>query len=162
MKTNDVIQVVYTPEELESLDTNLVGLELVAKKHAPNLTTGDRQQYGSIQDANKLMVNKGLFYMEQNPDIVPKFVDINEFKRDYEARYTIEKAIRRLDAIKRKLEDTKILLDYDNYQDVMAFYRAVRYLAKEKEEYAIHVYEELKTYFPGNRTSNSENEETEK
>jgi hypothetical protein len=161
MKTNDVIQVEFTPVELESLNTNLVGLESVAKKHAPNLTAEDRQQFGSIQDRNKLMVNKGMFYMEQNPDIVPKFVDINEFKRDYEARDTIEKAIRRLDAIRRKLEDTKILLDYDNYQDVMAFYRAVRYLAKEKEEYAIHVYEELKTYFPGNKTSNSENEETE-
>lgn len=162
MKKNDVIQVVLSAEEMESLNTHLSGLESVARMHAPNLTANDRQVYGSIQDANKLMVNKSLFYMEQNPDIVPKFVDINEFKRDYEARDTIEQAIRRLDAIKRKLEDTKILLDYDNYQDVMAFYRAVRYLAKEQEEYAIHVYEELKTYFPGNRTSNSENEETEK
>ena len=94
--------------------------------------------------------------MDQHPDLVPQFVNIDEFERDYSARETIEEMIQKLDLIKRKLSDTKILLDHDNYQDTMAFYRSIRYYAAEQQQGAIPIYEELKQFFPHGKKKEAE------
>lgn len=93
--------------------------------------------------------------MEQNPSMIPTFIDQGEFQRDLTAREEIEKLILKLDTIKRNLSDTKILLDNDNYHDALAFYRSVRYLANEHQSGAIAVYEELKQYFPSKKKEGS-------
>lgn len=94
--------------------------------------------------------------MDQHPDLVPNFVNSDEFERDYRAREVIEEMIQKLDLIKHKLSDTKILLDHDNYQDTMAFYRAVRYYAAEQQQGAIPIYEELKQFFPHGKKKEEE------
>lgn len=147
MKNNDLIEVVYAPEELDACNAGLTAVETFAGKHAPNLTAEDRQTYGSINETNKLFVNKTKILMEQNPTMVPVFINQEEYQRDFIAREEIEKLILKLDTIKRNLTDTKILLDHDNYYDALSFYRSVRYLAKEQQPGAIAVHEELKQYF---------------
>jgi len=52
----------------------------------------------------------------------------------------------------------KILLDYDNYQDVLAFYRSVRYSAGEKVSNALTVYNDMKQFFPRTGSSKTETE----
>lgn len=151
MKNNDLIQVVYTPEELEACNTGVSAVEAFAGKHVPNLSAEDRQHFGSINEINKLFVNKSKTLMEQNPSMIPPFIDQSEFQKDLIAREEIEKLILKLDTIKRNLSDTKILLDNDNYHDALAFYRSVRYLANEQQSGAIAVYEELKQYFPSKK-----------
>lgn len=148
MKNNDLIQVAYTPEDLEACNTGVTAVETFANKHVPNLSGEDRQNLGSINETNKLFVNKTKTLMEQNPSMVPVFINQEEYHRDLTARQEIEELLLKLDTIKRNLSDTKILLDNDNYHDALAFYRSVRYLANEHQSGAIAVYEELKQYFP--------------
>jgi len=156
MKNNDLIQVVFTEEELTANNTNLDALLTFAEKNAPELTTEDRVSYGSINETNKLLVNKSKSYMEQNPDLIPSFVNMEEFERDFKARNDIEEIIQKIDIIKRKLSDTKILLNHDNYQDTLAFYRAVRYYAAEQQQGAIPIYEDLKQFFPHGKKKEEE------
>lgn len=156
MKNNDLIQITFTAEELTENNAHLDALLAFAGKSAPQLSSEDRMNYGSINETNKLLVNKSKSYMEQNPDLIPQFVNMDEFERDYIARETIEEMIQKLDLIKRKLSDTKILLDHDNYQDTMTFYRAIRYYAAEQQQGAIPIYEELKQFFPHGRKKEEE------
>lgn len=151
MKNNDLIQVTFTTEELTENNTHLDALLAFASKNAPQLSLEDRTNYGSVNETNKLLVNKAKSFMDQHPELVPLFVNMEEFERDYRAREIIEGIILKLDLIKRKLSDTKILLDHDNYHDTMAFYRSVRYYAGEHEQGAIPIYEELKQFFPHNK-----------
>lgn len=155
MKTEDLIQVVYSTEVLTNCEQNLSGMEEFANLHARDLSAEDRVSYGSINETNKLLVNKGQIIMEQNPELIPQFVDFEEFGRDFIAREQIEKVLLRLEVIKQKLTNTKILLDHDNYHDVLAFYRSVRYLAKEQVQGAIPIYDELKQYFPHTKSKKS-------
>lgn len=148
MKNNDLIQVTISQEELTENNAHLDALLVFAGKSAPELSSEDRTNYGSINETNKLLVNKSKSYMEQNPELIPSFVNMDEFNSDFIARKNLEEMIQKLDLIKRKLSDTKILLDHDNYQDTMTFYRAVRYYAAEQEQGAIPIYEELKQFFP--------------
>ena len=60
-------------------------------------------------------------FMRKNPKYIPNFVDIEEFDQDFIAREQIENMLRKLEKLCQKLNDTKILLDNDNYQDSMAF-----------------------------------------
>jgi len=151
MRSDDLIMVAYTTEELEACNTGIVTVETFAGKHVPNLSADDRQNLGSINETNKLFVNKTKTLMKQNPSMVPVFINQDEYNRDLVAREEIEKLILKLDTIKRNLSDTKILLDHDNYHDALAFYRSVRYLANEHQIGAIAVYEELKQYFPSKK-----------
>ena len=49
-----------------------------------NLTPDERQQYGSIADHNKVLVEKAKIYMDKVPQTVPQTKDRNEFCRDYD------------------------------------------------------------------------------
>ena len=86
MENNDLIQVVYTAEELEAFNTGIAAVETFAAKYVLNLSAEDRQNLGSINETNKLFVNKTKILMEQNPSMVPVFVDQEEYGRDLTAR----------------------------------------------------------------------------
>ncbi len=161
MKNEDLIQVVYTAEEMEQVKNSLNQLEALANKYRPNLTAEERSSYGTIKELNKLFVNKSKILMEQNSNLVPPFLDMEEFNRDFTARKNIEDVLLRIDRIVRDLSDIKILLDNDNYQDSLAFYRGVRYWAKEKQDGAIAVYNQLKVFFPNGKRKNDEEQNAE-
>ena len=158
MKNNDLIQVVFTEEELTEYSTHLDALLTAANKNAPGLTPEQRSTFGSINETNKLLVNKARVIMQENSKYVPNFVNLEEFERDFAAREKIENMLRKIEQIRQKLNDTKILLDNDNYQDSMAFYRSVRYFANEHDQEAMPLYEELKQFFPNHKSNTKEEE----
>jgi len=77
---------------------------------------------------------------------------MEEFNLDYKARKEIEYLLLRINAINQKLQNTKILLDHDNYHRALSFYRMVRYNAQEQQSFAIPIYEILKKYFGGRKS----------
>lgn len=148
MINDDLIQVVFTPEDKETAKQALRTLLDIITSKAPVLSNDDRRTYGSVAEQNKLKINKGRTYMQQFPELVPQFLDQNEFERDFQARSDAEELIMLAEEGLRKLSDMKIMLDYDNYQDVLAFYRSVRYGASEKISNAVTVYNDMKQFFP--------------
>ena len=69
--------------------------------------------------------------MEQYPDYVPRYIDKAEFDKDYTAREVLESRMIKLEGITEQVEDTKKLLDFDNYQAALSFYRSVKILESE-------------------------------
>lgn len=148
MINKDLIQLSFSEEEKASLKDALRTIQDIIKPTAPNLSTDERREYGSIAEQNKLKINKARTYMAEYPAFVPAFVDVEEFERDYQARQEIGEILIAITDLERQLSDIKILLDYDNYQDVLAFYRSVRYHAKEQDSSAITIYNDMKKLFP--------------
>lgn len=148
MINDDLIQVVFTDEEKENAKQALVTLLAIITHKAPVLSNDDRRAYGSVAELNKLKINKSRTYIKQFPELVPSFIDLNEFERDFQTRVEAEELIILAEDALRRLTDMKIMLDYDNYQDVLAFYRSVRYSANEKIGNAVTVYRDLKQFFP--------------
>ncbi len=156
MKNNDLIQVTFSEEKLTENNAHLDALLDSANENAPGLTAEQRSTYGSINETNKLLVNKARAIMHENPKYIPNFVSVDEFERDFRAREVIEEMLRKVDQIQQKLNDTKILLDNDNYQDVMAYYRAIRYYTNEHDQEAMPLYNELKQFFPNHKNVQKE------
>lgn len=157
MPTNDLIKVVFTPEERDAVNQGLQAVSDIINAKAPVLSNDDRRKYGSVADRNKLVINKAKTYLEQFPQFKPVNFDETEFANDYESRAGVESFMLTIADLERKLTDIKILLDHDNYQDALAFYRSVRYNAQEKVASAIPIYNDLKQYFTHSE-SNAEEE----
>lgn len=149
MALDNLISVSFTSEELTKISAAIEQINTVLKDKAINLTPEDRRQYGSIADRNKLLVDKAKFYMEKAPHTVPKTIDKAEFDHDYAARGQVEAPLRELTMVAEKLRDTKTLLDYDNLQTAMAYYRYVKYLASQNEPGTTTIYQDLKLHYPG-------------
>lgn len=139
----------FTSEELTKISAAIEQINTVLKDKAINLTPAERRQYGSIADRNKLLVDKAKFYMEKAPTTVPKTIDKAEFDRDYAAREQLDTPLRELTMVAEKLRDTKTLLDFDNLQAALSYYRYVKYLASQNEPGTTTIYQDLKLHYPG-------------
>lgn len=99
MAFENLIQLTFSDEELQKIDTSLQEIEKVLQGKMVNLTPEERRQYGSIAEQNKLFVNKSKELMEQYPQWVPSFLDKPEFDKDYKARNQIEGRLQRIKTI---------------------------------------------------------------
>ncbi|WP_025743585.1 hypothetical protein [Aquimarina pacifica] len=147
MALENLISVTFTKEELDKLTQGMQLIKEVLSGKTVNLTPDQRGQYGRIANQNKLIVDKAKNYMEQHPDWIPRFLDKEEFDRDYTTRQQIETHVQLLENLAQQLVDTKTLLDYDNYTNSLSFYRMMRYLAGENEPGAKTVYNDMKVLF---------------
>lgn len=94
-----------------------------------SLTADDRQRYGSVNEQNKLFVNKTNDYHQDQPQLQTPQIDWDEFDKDYQSRLLMENLIARLDSLTKRLQNAKILYDYDNYQAALTDYAYTNYMA---------------------------------
>ena len=147
MAIDNLISVEFTDQELTRLGNALNEIAQVFSGKVINLTTEERKQYGSIGDKNKVFVDKCKAYMEQNIDTLPKTIDKHEFDKDYKARQQMEEPLRKLLQLAEMLSDTKILLDFDNYNGSLSYYRYVKFLATQNTPGITSIYEDLRQHF---------------
>ena len=144
MAIDNLISVEFTDQELTKLGNALNEIAQLLSGKVINLTPEERKQYGSIGDKNKIFVDKCKAYMEQNIDTLPKTIDKHEFDKDYKARQQMEEPLRMVLRIAEMLSDTKILLDFDNYNGSISYYRYVKFLATQNTPGITSVYEDLR------------------
>ena len=161
MALDNLISITFSEEELTSLQAHIQGIRQIISSKTVNLTAEERRQYGRIANQNKLLVDKTKDYMEQHPHWVPGFLDKEEFDRDYVARQQTENVLQQLENLTQQFVDTKTLLDHDNYNNALTFYRYVRYLSSENEPGANQVYNDMKTFFTSRQSSNAGAEATD-
>ena len=118
-----------TAAQLTDAQDALTQLETALQVINVNLSAEDRQKYGSINEQNKLFVNKIYDFNESQPTLSSPDVDWEEFNRDFISRTNLEAIITRLDSLSTKLKNAKILHDYDNYQAALTDYAYTNYKA---------------------------------
>ncbi|HAT64896.1 MAG TPA: hypothetical protein DCS66_09875 [Flavobacteriaceae bacterium] len=147
MALDNLLSISFTQQELDQITAAVDSLNQVLDGKVVNLSPEERQQYGSIADRNKILVDKCKAYMEQAPETLPRTVDKVEFDNDYIARQQLEIPLRNLNRVVEKLRDTKTLLDHDNFHNAISYYRYVKYLAGQNEPGTTSIYEDLKQHY---------------
>ena len=142
-----------TEAEVTAAQNALTELENALAIITVQLTTEDRQKYGSINEQNKLLVNKVKDFRQSNPNLSVSDVDWDEFDKDFASRNVFESLINRLNALLIKLQGAKILHDYDNYQAALDDYAYTTYRAATGADGYENKYNELKQFF-GRTTKN--------
>ncbi|GIJ94830.1 hypothetical protein CAPN002_20480 [Capnocytophaga stomatis] len=147
MALDNVISVEFSSEELKKINDALATIEQVMKDKSVNLTPDERQQYGRIADRNKLLVDKCKVYMELNPQSLPPTLNKEEFDRDYQARTQIDPIMKRIAVLQTIFSDMKTLLDFDNFNASVSYYRYVKYLSMQNAPGMTAIYGDLKTHY---------------
>ena len=142
-----MISVEFTEQELTKIANALNEVMQLLSGKVVNLSPEERMQYGSIADKNKVFVDKCKAYMEQDPTTVPNTLDKHEFDKDYKARQQMEEPLKKLSRITEMLMDTKILLDFDNYNGSLSYYRYVKFLATQNTPGITSIYADLNQHF---------------
>ena len=115
--------------EKTAVNTALASLELAVSLKLANLTSAERQQYGSVNEQNKLIINKVKGFHDTQPTLSSPDVDWVEFNNDFDTREFLQSAVLRLQSLIDGLGNAKILHDYDNYQASLTDYDFSKYKA---------------------------------
>ncbi|WP_269224384.1 hypothetical protein [Flavobacterium sp. IMCC34518] len=122
----------YVAAEKTVVGTSLTALETALSAKIKNLSAEERQKYGSINESNKLIVNKVKDYKASQPGLSSPDVDWVEFQSDFDSRDFLQSTITRLQTLIDGLTNNKILHDYDNYQAALTDYDFSKYKASTK------------------------------
>jgi protein tyrosine/serine phosphatase len=122
----------YLAAEKTAVNTSLKALETSLIPRIKNLNAEERQKYGSINETNKLIVNKVKDYRSNQPTLSSPDVDWVEFQNDFDSRDFLQATILRLQNLIDGLNNNKILHDFDNYQAALTDYDYSKYKAATK------------------------------
>ena len=111
-----------TAAQKAAIDAGLNSIITALTSVSTNLTTDDRLKYGSINEENKLLVNKSNDYHINQSALQSPDVDWVDFDADFTERSFADTRLNTIDSVKKMLEDYKIVHDYDNYQSALVDY----------------------------------------
>lgn len=119
----------FTAAEKTTVTSAITALEVALNPKVANLTAEERQQSGSVNEKNKLIINKVKDFRDSQPALSSPDVDWNEFMNDYDTRSFLQGNIQRLESLLDGLNNAKILHDWDNYQASLTDYDFAKYKA---------------------------------
>lgn len=150
----------FSATEKTAINTVLANLELALADKLANLSAAERQQFGSVNEQNKLIINKVKSFHDAQPTLSSPDVDWAEFNSDYDTREYLQAAIQRLQSLIDGLGNAKILHDYDNYQDSLTDYDFAKYKASTNAVGFQTKVAELSQFFSGRPSGSTDRTES--
>ena len=129
MPFNNLSNVHFAPADKTTVNNTLTALENALAPKIANLTAEERQKYGSVNEQNKLVINKVKDYRSNHASMSSPDVDWTEFAADYDSREVIAGVISRLETLLEGLNAAKILHDHDNMSAALMDYEYAKYKA---------------------------------
>ena len=117
----------FSGAEKTSINDAVNSLETAVAGKLANLTPEERQQYGSVNEQNKLIINKVKDFHDTQPALSSPDVDWTEFDDDYDTRTYLQNLTQRLISLVDGLNNAKVLHDWDNYQASLSDYGYAQY-----------------------------------
>lgn len=117
----------FSEAEKTALNTAVAAVETALAPKLANLSPDERQQYGSVNEQNKLIINKVKDFRDSQPGLSSPDVDWVEFTNDHDTRAFLQTTIQRLQSLIDGLSNAKILHDWDNYQAALTDYDFAKY-----------------------------------
>jgi len=137
--------------QLKALFPFGIKLSDVEKRHLPRL-----------DDGRIPFADKGLFYGNQQPLVVPPYTDLAEYKKDLD----FVKATRRVGAellsFTEMVTDTRIAAGSDAYQAALSIYNSAKGAAKQGVPGTQTIVDEMGKLFDGQRNNSKTGESTSK
>ncbi|MEP6931738.1 MAG: hypothetical protein ABI850_17070 [Flavobacterium sp.] len=117
----------YTAQEKTIVANSLASIETSLAAKFKNLTPEERTKYGSVNEQNKLVINKVKDFRTNQPALSSPDIDWVEFQNDVDSREFLQNTIVRLESLVNSLKNNKILHDYDCYQVALTDYDYSKY-----------------------------------
>lgn len=140
-------------QEKIEIDQAMVTLKTKLLPHLVNLSKSEKQVLPKLGDKTVAFVNKALMHMEQNPDLVPQYINLEDLKVDMEAVKNLKELQATLNQISDTANDSLMFSGSEAYMAVLTFYHNLKGAAKSNVPGAELIYDDLKVRFPGGKKS---------
>jgi len=142
-------------------------MELLAQLKAKfpfgiKLTDDQKKRLPKLDDARIPFADKGLFYGEQQPLIVPPYTDLGEYKVDLNFVKATRRVGSELASIAEMVSDTRMAAGADAYQAALSIYSSAKNAAKQGVPGTQTIVDEMGKLFDGQRNNTKTGETTAK
>ena len=129
-------------------------MELLAQLKAKfpfgiKLTDDQKKRLPKLDDARIPFADKGLFYGEQQPLIVPPYTDLGEYKVDLNFVKATRRVGSELASIAEMVSDTRMAAGADAYQAALSIYSSAKNAAKQGVPGTQTIVDEMGKLFDG-------------
>ncbi len=128
--------------------------------HMVILTTEERGSLTKMGDKNTTFVNKCTEFMQQNPSLMPQYVNLEEMKIDLDAVGTLYSFYIPISQLVSAIDDSMMLSGSEAYIAALAFYHNVKGAARANVPGAKNIIDELKKQFTKKSKKKDDNSET--
>ena len=143
MSQQNLVSLNIAEDKMKLIEDAIKTLETELLPHLKSLSPDDRRGLSKMGDKTFGFVQKALEYAMQNPQFVPPFLDVEEFKRDMEAFTKLRNMCNSLTQAARLVDDTDILAGSDSLSAAYVFYASIKSAAKIKAPKAEEIYNDL-------------------
>ncbi len=118
----------------------------------------EKRELPKMGDKTVAFVSKALEHCSANPELVPQFLDVHEFKTDVKSIEMLRSIHSPLEQITGMLADSMLLAGSDAYAAALMFYGSVKNAKKSNVAKAGSIYDDLSSRFPASRGNKAVNE----
>jgi hydroxymethylpyrimidine/phosphomethylpyrimidine kinase len=144
----DNYEFVISPEDLQAIND---AIDVINEKLVPiliALTPDERRELAKMGDKTVAFVTKAVDYMNEFPELVPKYVQVEPARIDLAAVKSLLPLNSQFTKFEEMTSDSSMLSGSEAYSAALSFYNAVKLQASENVPGAKNVYDDLKARFP--------------
>jgi hypothetical protein len=149
MTSTNNVSISITEADLTDINASIQELQTKLLPYLATLSPAERKGLPKMGNKTVGFVQKAQEYCKQNPDLVPQFLDVDEFNTDVTAYDQIRSMYQPLLQITDSLWDTLLLTGSESYSAALKFYNSVKHATKSKVQKAETIYNDLAARFPG-------------
>lgn len=118
-----------------------------------NLTKEEKRGLQSLSPGNEPFVTKALTYAEANAGLVPPYLNVPEFRKDYNLALALQTLLQTATPLQESMEDTAAAVGHEAYKAALTFYGAVQQAAQLNVPGADTIADDLAQRFAGQGNS---------
>lgn len=123
------ISAVLSKEDMDYILTRIKEIE-AKLSFAVNLTPKEILSLMKMGDLSEPFVEKSLEYAQRNPQLVPGFLDLEEFANDLELAKKLKKISRRLAQLEERVKDTGTAVGSEAFKAALVFLQSIKAAVK--------------------------------
>lgn len=112
-----------------------------------NLSREDRKRIFYMSRKKLDFMERSLRYAQENPLIVPPYLDMTEFVKDVNLRTQLYRIFDKVNTFHKRLKDTLSVLEAEAYEASRNFYAAVKVAAQRGEKGAEEIVKDLHYHY---------------
>lgn len=141
------ISVKIPSEDLTAIRAAIQVLQDKLMPHLVPLSVDERHSLVKMGDKNVAFVSKCKEFIEQNPNLVPQYISVEEIKTDLAAVETLRSLLNPVAQIASALDDSIMLSGSEALVPALSFYHHIKGAARVNVPGAKTILQELKTQF---------------
>jgi secreted Zn-dependent insulinase-like peptidase len=147
MGKENLVSLNITPADMQEIRSAITTLELKLLPYLLEISNQEKKELPKMKDKTVAFVTKATEHAEQNPQLVPPFISVEELRKDLEAVETLRKVLNPLEKICKSVDDTMLVAGSEAYKSALAFYNSVKAGQRLNASGAKEVYDDLKVQF---------------